>query len=74
LPDITSTNQAEVRAAIQHERRVELGFEFHRYFDIIRWGEAYAEQALSGHPNFDYQKHKYFPIPQSERDRNRALQ
>jgi hypothetical protein len=74
LPDITSTNQAEVRAAIQHERRVELGFEFHRYFDIIRWGEAYAQQALSGQTGFDYQKHKYFPIPQSERDRNRALQ
>jgi len=73
LPDVTSTNQADVRRAVQHERRVELGFEFHRYFDIIRWGEAYAMQAMSERPNFNYNKHKYFPIPQSERDRNKAL-
>ena len=73
LPDITSTNQVEVRRAIQHERRVELGFEFHRYFDIIRWGKDYATQALHDRPNFNYDTHKYFPIPQSERDRNKAL-
>ena len=73
LPDITSTNQLDVRKAIQHERRVELGFEFHRYFDMIRWGEDYATQALSDKPNFDYTKHKHFPIPQIERDRNKAL-
>ena len=73
LPDVTSTNQSDVRKAIQHERRVELGFEFHRFFDLIRWGEAYAKQALQDKPNFNYAKHKYFPIPQSERDRNKAL-
>jgi hypothetical protein len=73
LPDITSTNQLDVRKAIQHERRVELGFEFHRYFDMIRWGKDYATQALSDKPNFDYTKHKYFPILQIERDRNKAL-
>ena len=73
LPDITSANQLDVRKAIQHERRVELGFEFHRYFDMIRWGKDYATQALSDKPNFDYTKHKYFPIPQIERDRNKAL-
>ncbi len=42
LPDVTSPNQFDVRKAIQHERRVELGFEFHRYFDLIRWGKDYA--------------------------------
>lgn len=73
LPDITSTNQLDVRKAIQHERRVELGFEFHRYFDIIRWGKDYAEQALSDKPNFNYDINKHFPIPQIERDRNKAL-
>lgn len=73
LPDIVSTNQAEVRKAIRHERRVELGFEFHRYFDLIRWGADYASQALNDKPNFNYDRDKYFPIPQSERDRNRAL-
>jgi len=73
LPDVTFTNQVDVRRAIQHERRVELGFEFHRYFDLIRWGTAFATQAMSDRPNFNYTKHKHFPIPQSERDRNKAL-
>ena len=73
LPDITSTSQATIRIAIQHERRVELGFEFHRYFDLIRWGSAYATAAMSDRPNFNYTINKYFPIPQIERDRNHAL-
>jgi len=73
LPDVTFTNQVDVRRAIQHERRVELGFEFHRYFDLIRWGTAFATPAMSDRPNFNYTKHKHFPIPQSERDRNKAL-
>ncbi len=73
LPDITSTSQSDVRTAIQHERRVELGFEFHRYFDLIRWGKDYATHALSDKPNFNYDLNKHFPIPQIERDRNKAL-
>ena len=73
LPDIASLSQSGVRDAIRHERRVELGFEFHRYFDIIRWGKDYATQALSDKPNFNYDLNKYFPIPQIERDRNKAL-
>lgn len=73
LPDVTSTNQIDVRRAIQHERRVELGLEFHRYFDLIRWGKDYATQALKDKPNFNYDLNKHFPIPQIERDRNKAL-
>lgn len=73
LPDVVFTNQPDVRIAIQHERRVELGFEFHRFFDIMRWGQAYAMQALHDNPNFNYTTNRYFPIPQSERDRNKAL-
>ncbi|HEV8083297.1 MAG TPA: RagB/SusD family nutrient uptake outer membrane protein [Chitinophagaceae bacterium] len=73
LPDITSLNMVTLRAAIQHERRVELGFEFHRYFDLIRWGKDYATHALSDKPNFNYNLNKHFPIPQIERDRNKAL-
>ena len=73
LADVTSLSQSDLRRAIQHERRVELGFEFHRYFDMIRWGKDYATQALSDKPNFNYDLHKHFPIPQIERDRNKAL-
>lgn len=32
--------QAEMRRAIQNERRVELAFEEHRYWDVRRWGIA----------------------------------
>ena len=34
-------NQAQMREAIQHERRVELAFEEQRYFDIRRWKIAH---------------------------------
>lgn len=30
-------NQSEMREKIRHERRIELAFEGHRYFDIKRW-------------------------------------
>lgn len=73
LPNVSSINPADVRRAIQHERRVELGFEFHRYFDLIRWGPEYAKAAMSERRNFNYNIHKHFPIPQIERDRNKAL-
>ena len=36
LPDITVSGEA-LRAKIQHERRIELAFEDHRYFDVRRW-------------------------------------
>ena len=73
LPDVISVNPADVRRAVRHERRVELGIEFHRYFDMIRWGEDYATDAMADRPDFNYAVNKRFPIPQSERDRNKAL-
>ncbi len=73
LPNVTFTDQADVLLAIQHERRVEFGFEFHRYFDVIRWGAAYATQAMSNSPGFVYSVDQHFPIPQSERDTDKAL-
>ncbi|MDD2438583.1 MAG: RagB/SusD family nutrient uptake outer membrane protein, partial [Massilibacteroides sp.] len=36
LPDITSTGD-ELLKKIQHERRIELAFEDHRFFDVRRW-------------------------------------
>lgn len=73
LPDIQDNGQEGVRQAIRHERRVELGFEFHRYFDIIRYGPGYANQAFSDKPNFNYETHKFMPVPQSELDTNFEL-
>ncbi len=68
LPTITTTDQAILRTAIRHERQVELGFEMHRFFDLVRWG--IAAQTL---PGFQTGKHEVFPIPQTEVDLNSAL-
>ncbi|HEX9514159.1 MAG TPA: RagB/SusD family nutrient uptake outer membrane protein [Puia sp.] len=40
MPDQSATNMADLLTKIQHERRIELCFEGHRYFDIRRWGIA----------------------------------
>lgn len=72
LPDVPATSQTSVRNAIRHERRVELGFEFHRFFDLMRYGAATAEAALSD-TDFDYATERYFPIPQAEVDANTAI-
>jgi len=69
-PTIAST-QADMRTVIMNERRKELGFEFHRFFDLLRYGQTVAEAALG--PNFNWTKNRYFPIPQTELDTNTAL-
>lgn len=41
LPDLPAgLNQVEMRERIRQERRIELVFENHRWFDLIRWNEA----------------------------------
>jgi len=35
--------QAEAMKAIKFERKLELGMEGHRYYDLQRWGEVYTE-------------------------------
>jgi len=69
LPDVANGGQQAVRQAIRHERRVELGFEFHRFFDLMRYGKEVAEEALED-TNFSYEANRYFMIPQSEIDTN----
>ncbi len=73
LPDVTSTSASDVREAIRHERRIELGMEFHRFFDLTRYGKAAAEDAL-GSDGFNYESKRYFMIPQSELDTNPLIQ
>ena len=71
LGDTPATTQAALRDAIRKERRRELGFEFHRFFDVMRYGKEYAVAALGADawPSDRY----YFPIPQGETDANNAL-
>ncbi|MCT1525237.1 RagB/SusD family nutrient uptake outer membrane protein [Sphingobacterium hotanense] len=39
-PGIAITNQAQLKDIILHERRIELAFENHRWFDLLRSGKA----------------------------------
>ncbi|TVQ09402.1 MAG: RagB/SusD family nutrient uptake outer membrane protein [Bacteroidetes bacterium] len=72
LSDITINSQTQLREIIRKERRVELGFEFHRFYDLMRYGRVYAEEKLSD-TSFDYDTHRYFLIPQNEVDINNAI-
>ena len=40
LPAVTDTDKAAFRAKVKHERRIELAFEDHRYWDLVRWKDA----------------------------------
>jgi starch-binding outer membrane protein, SusD/RagB family len=42
LPALDGLSQSQLRDAIKHERRVELAFEDHRYWDLRRWEDAEA--------------------------------
>ena len=40
LPPVTAKSADEFREVIKHERQVELAFEDHRYWDLLRWEDA----------------------------------
>jgi len=65
LPKVTATDQTTLRTAIYHERRVELGMEFDRHFDVIRTGRG---AAVFGPQGFVTGKSEVWPIPQNEID------
>lgn len=71
LPDITTTNQVLLRDAIRHERRVELGMEHERFFDIVRWGIASNVLTAQGKA-YVTGKHELLPIPQAQIDLSAA--
>jgi starch-binding outer membrane protein, SusD/RagB family len=73
-------NQADLRKAIRHERRVELAMEGHRWFDLCRWGVAKqvmdtykateSSEAQAEMAPFIEGKHELMPIPAKEIDLN----
>ena len=71
MPDVTTSNKDSLRTAIFHERRVELGLEGHRFFDLVRQDRAKDVLKANG---FVKGKHDYFPIPQRELDACSKLQ
>jgi effector-binding domain-containing protein len=76
LPPLSATlSQSEMREAIKHERRVELGMEGVYYFDLLRWGD-YLNAMDEEYPGVGWNsasKYLLWPIPQTELDKNPNL-
>ena len=75
LPDVSGLSQSAMREKIIHERRMELAFEGHRWFDMIRLGHGeYAIEFLKSIGKSHVTKDRLlFPIPQTERDANSLM-
>ena len=71
--DIDDMNKEQLRELVRHERRLELFFEGHRWFDLKRWGILEDVLTDAGFANFDPSKHMYWPIPSSELEINPNL-
>ncbi|MGN1220930.1 MAG: RagB/SusD family nutrient uptake outer membrane protein [Candidatus Cryptobacteroides sp.] len=71
LAAVSGLSQSQMRILIRKERRKELGFEFQRFFDVMRYGKEYATAAL---PELPWGAERfYFPLPQSETDINTSI-
>ena len=58
-------------SAIKTERRLELAGEGHRFFDLVRWGDAAARLGSRG---FRANKNEVFPIPARELTATKLVQ
>lgn len=68
-PDLTINNQEEFRDAILQERRVELAFEGHRWYDLVRTGKAIS--VLSPKKGVEIKDHELvLPVPLTQIDIN----
>jgi hypothetical protein len=66
--DVNATDKNVVMDWLMHERRVELGFESERFYDLKRWG--IAKQVLTAMGK-NFQDYNYvYPIPQGEIDKS----
>jgi hypothetical protein len=73
LPDLGPLNKTLFAEAILQERKYELGWEGHRWFDLIRFGKL-EEKVRAAKPGITVMsKHQLFPIPASELALNRLL-
>ncbi len=70
LPDITTTNQEELKDIIIEERHRELALEGHRYFDLVRTRKA---PEVLGEFGFEEGKHELMPVPQNAIDMSEGM-
>lgn len=69
IPALAVNSQQEFRLAIEQERRVELAFEGHRWFDLVRTGRAI--EVLNPKVEADIKEYQLvLPIPQTQVDIN----
>lgn len=68
LPKVEFVSQAQMRTAIQRERRSELAMEGERFFDLVRWGLAPTVLGPSGYQN----RNRYYPLPQPVIDQSQG--
>jgi hypothetical protein len=60
LANSTAATQSDILLAIENENRVEFALEPHRWFDLVRWGQAQSVLGITD-PNM-----LLFPIPSQE--------
>ncbi|MVM36722.1 RagB/SusD family nutrient uptake outer membrane protein [Spirosoma sp. HMF3257] len=71
LADKMDLSQADFRLAMEQERRVELAFEGHRWFDLVRTGRFIPVMTTKGYKVKDF--NQLYLIPQREIDLNKAI-
>lgn len=75
LPDLApSLSQAEFRDSVLLERRLELAFEGHRWYDLSRTNRLISAIKAQNPTIKVEERHYLFPIPQTEIDVNPALE
>ncbi len=74
-PLANNLSAAQYLDAVYKERRLEFGFEMHRWYDLLRHPDPnyfITVMTAAGKTNIRA-KHRYMPIPQGERDKNPNL-
>ena len=72
LPPLANLSQTDFRDALMNERRWELCFEGHRWFDLVRTGTLVSTLRAKGNANIqDF--HVLYPVPQRDIDVNPNL-
>jgi len=65
VAELTEMDQSALREMIRAERRRELLFEGHRFYDLQRWGIAAEKLSPLG---YVVGRHEYWPVPAAELD------